>query len=107
MGAPLVGSPVQASVLTGGGIRFKGLRPKLQSKRLQMICEWGLPIGRQTGSQSSNQSKCRCSAATARPVLCCLPADPRRTLVCLLACSPAEGRGAAGPRVPGGQEATR
>lgn len=40
MGAPLVGSPVQANVLTGGGIRFKGLRPKLQSKRLQMICEW-------------------------------------------------------------------
>jgi hypothetical protein len=39
MGAPLVGSPVQASVLTGGSIKFKGLRPKLQSKRIQMICE--------------------------------------------------------------------
>ncbi|KAI3438198.1 hypothetical protein D9Q98_000635 [Chlorella vulgaris] len=37
MGAPLAGSPVQASVLTGGTIRFKGLRPKLQSKRIQMI----------------------------------------------------------------------
>lgn len=40
MGAPLVGSQVQASVLTGGSIHFKGLRPKLQSKRIQMICEW-------------------------------------------------------------------
>ena len=39
MGAPLVGSPVQATLLTGGGVRFKGMRPKLQSKRLQMICE--------------------------------------------------------------------
>lgn len=39
MGAPLAGSPVQASVLTGGGIRFRGLRPRVQSKRLQMICE--------------------------------------------------------------------
>ncbi|EFN54793.1 hypothetical protein CHLNCDRAFT_134758 [Chlorella variabilis] len=37
MGAPLVGSPVQASVLTGGGIKFKGLRPRLRSKRIQMI----------------------------------------------------------------------
>ncbi|KAL4452340.1 hypothetical protein ABPG75_008002 [Micractinium tetrahymenae] len=37
MGAPLVGSPVQASVLTGGSIRFRGVRPKVQSKRLQMI----------------------------------------------------------------------
>lgn len=41
MGAPLAGSPVQASVLTGGGIRFRGLRPKVQSKRIQMICEQG------------------------------------------------------------------
>lgn len=39
MGAPLVGSHVQASVLTGGSLHFKGLRPRLQSKRLQMICE--------------------------------------------------------------------
>ena len=45
MGAPLVGSPVQASVLTGGNIRFKGLRPRLQSKRLQMICEWEQSAG--------------------------------------------------------------
>ncbi|KAI7844150.1 hypothetical protein COHA_002285 [Chlorella ohadii] len=37
MGAPLVGSHVQASVLTGGSLHFKGLRPRLQSKRLQMI----------------------------------------------------------------------
>lgn len=37
MGAPLVGSSVQASVLTGGSLHFRGLRPKLQSKRLQMI----------------------------------------------------------------------
>jgi hypothetical protein len=44
MGAPLAGSPVQASVLTGGTIRFKGLRPKLQSKRIQMICECGGPL---------------------------------------------------------------
>jgi D-alanine-D-alanine ligase-like ATP-grasp enzyme len=39
MGAPLVGSPVQASVVTGGRITFRGLRPRLQSKRIQMICE--------------------------------------------------------------------
>jgi D-alanine-D-alanine ligase-like ATP-grasp enzyme len=41
MGAPLVGSPVQASVLTGGNLAFKGLRPRLHSKRIQMICEHG------------------------------------------------------------------
>lgn len=37
MGAPLAGSEVRASVLTGGKIKFRGLRPKLQSRRLQMI----------------------------------------------------------------------
>ena len=37
MGAPLAGSEVRASVLTGGGLKFSGLRPRLRSRRLQMI----------------------------------------------------------------------
>ncbi|GAB4818947.1 hypothetical protein N2152v2_005993 [Parachlorella kessleri] len=37
MGAPIVGSPLRATVVTGGGLRFHGLRPKVQSRRLQMI----------------------------------------------------------------------
>ena len=37
MGAPLVGSEARASVLTGGGIKFKGLKPKIRSKRVAMI----------------------------------------------------------------------
>lgn len=37
MGAPLVSSPVRASVVTGGGLRFKGLAPKIRSRRAQII----------------------------------------------------------------------
>jgi hypothetical protein len=37
MGAPLVGSDVRATVLTGGGVKFKGLRPKIRSRRVAMI----------------------------------------------------------------------
>ena len=38
MGAPVVGSNARASVMTGGGIKFKGsLRPRLRSRRIQMI----------------------------------------------------------------------
>jgi len=37
MGAPLVGSDVRATVLTGGGLKFKGFRPKLRSRRVAMI----------------------------------------------------------------------
>ncbi|RMZ52029.1 hypothetical protein APUTEX25_001223, partial [Auxenochlorella protothecoides] len=37
MGAPLVGSPVRATVLTGGKLRFKGLVPRIQSRRAQII----------------------------------------------------------------------
>lgn len=37
MGAPLAGSDVRAQVLTGGGFRLKGLRPRYRSRRLQMI----------------------------------------------------------------------
>lgn len=37
MGAPLAGSNLRASVLTGGGLYFKGWRPKLRSRRLQMM----------------------------------------------------------------------
>lgn len=37
MGAPVLGSDVRASVLTGGGLTFKGLRPKFRSRRVQMI----------------------------------------------------------------------
>ena len=110
MGAPLVGSPVQASVLTGGGIRFKGLLPKLQSKRLQMICEWRrLPIESQTASLKMYCCHSLPAALLATRCLpACLPADPPwRALACLLGCSPAQGRGAAGPGVLGGQEAAR
>lgn len=37
MGAPVAGSNVRASVVTGGGLRMKGLHPKLRSRRVQMI----------------------------------------------------------------------
>ena len=37
MGAPVAGSNVRATVLTGGGLRLKGLRPRLRSRRMQMI----------------------------------------------------------------------
>lgn len=37
MGAPVAGSDLRAYVLTGGGLRLKSLRPKLRSRRLQMI----------------------------------------------------------------------
>lgn len=37
MGAPVVGSNVRATVLSGGGLKFKGLRPRLRSRRVQMI----------------------------------------------------------------------
>jgi hypothetical protein len=37
MGAPVVGSDVRATVLTGGGLKFKGMRPKLRSRRVAMI----------------------------------------------------------------------
>ena len=87
MGAPLVGSHVQASVLTGGSLHFKGLRPRLQSKRLQMICEWvqrgaGLLRSREVsswvalprwhGPATPAQLKCFCS-----PRVPCSPAQGR------------------------------
>lgn len=37
MGAPVAGSNVRATVLTGGGLRLKGLHPKFRSRRVQMI----------------------------------------------------------------------
>lgn len=37
MGAPVAGSQLRASILTGGGLRVKNLVPKLRSRRLQMI----------------------------------------------------------------------
>jgi len=37
MGAPLTGSHLQASVLSGGGVRVKGYGLKVRSKRLHMI----------------------------------------------------------------------
>ncbi|KAK9806949.1 hypothetical protein WJX72_008426 [[Myrmecia] bisecta] len=37
LGAPLAGSDVRAMTMTGGGIRFRGLRPSYRSRRLQMI----------------------------------------------------------------------
>jgi hypothetical protein len=33
----VAGSNVRASVLTGGGLRMKGLQPRLRSRRVQMI----------------------------------------------------------------------
>lgn len=33
----MAGSNVRASVVTGGGLRMKGLHPKLRSRRVQMI----------------------------------------------------------------------
>lgn len=37
LGAPVVGSDVRATVVTGGGLKFKGLRPKLRARRVSMI----------------------------------------------------------------------
>ena len=37
MGAPLAGSDVRAYVMTGGGLRLKGLLPRYRSRRVQMI----------------------------------------------------------------------
>lgn len=37
MGAPIAGSSLRASVVTGGDLKFHGLLPRVQSKRLQMI----------------------------------------------------------------------
>ena len=37
MGAPLIGSDLRASVLTGGGVRFKGWWPRYRPRRVQMI----------------------------------------------------------------------
>ena len=37
MGAPLAGSDVRASVLTGGGLKFRGLRPRLRARRVHMM----------------------------------------------------------------------
>lgn len=37
MGAPVSGSHLQASVLSGGGVRLKGMKVKLRSRRLHMI----------------------------------------------------------------------
>ena len=37
MGAPIAGSALRATVVTGGGLKFRGLRPKVSSRRLQMI----------------------------------------------------------------------
>ena len=37
MGAPVAGSDVRAYVMTGGGLRLKGLAPRFRSRRCQMI----------------------------------------------------------------------
>ncbi|KAK9833541.1 hypothetical protein WJX81_003669 [Elliptochloris bilobata] len=37
LGAPVAGSDVRASVMTGGGLRLKGFWPKLRSRRVQMM----------------------------------------------------------------------
>lgn len=37
MGAPVTGSPLRAYVMTGGGLRMKGLLPRWRSRRIQMI----------------------------------------------------------------------
>ncbi|EIE27339.1 hypothetical protein COCSUDRAFT_55352 [Coccomyxa subellipsoidea C-169] len=37
MGAPVAGSDLRAYVMTGGGLRIKHLKPRLRSRRLQMI----------------------------------------------------------------------
>lgn len=37
MGAPLAGTDVRAYVTTGGGLRLKGLTPRLRYRRLHMI----------------------------------------------------------------------
>ena len=37
MGPPLAGSDVRAYVMTGGGVRLKGLLPRYRSRRVQMI----------------------------------------------------------------------
>ena len=37
MGPPLAGSDVRAYVMTGGGLRLKGLIPRYRSRRVQMI----------------------------------------------------------------------
>ena len=37
MGAPLVGSELRASVMTGGSLRFKGWWPGYRARRVQMI----------------------------------------------------------------------
>lgn len=37
MGAPLAGSDLRASVLTGGTLKFRGLVPRVRSRRVQMI----------------------------------------------------------------------
>ncbi len=90
MGAPLVGSHVQASVLTGGSLHFKGLRPRLQSKRLQMICEcrlrWAGRVATRGCMLSFNMggfSRAHCSVDARKLGRLRLPALP---------CSPAEGR---------------
>lgn len=37
MGAPLSGSNLRASVLTGGGLYVRGLRPKVRARRLHQL----------------------------------------------------------------------
>lgn len=37
MGAPLQGSPLRAFVQTGGHVYLKGMRPKLRTRRMQMM----------------------------------------------------------------------
>ncbi len=37
MGAPIAGSDLRAQILTGGGLRLKNLRPRIRSRRLQML----------------------------------------------------------------------
>ncbi len=37
MGAPIAGSDLRAQILTGGGMRLKNLRPRIRSRRLQML----------------------------------------------------------------------
>jgi hypothetical protein len=57
LGAPVAGSAVRASVVTGGGLKFKGLRPKLRSRRVQMI--WPLRGAERRGLVSLEAKKRR------------------------------------------------
>ena len=63
MGAPVAGSNVRATVLTGGGLRLKGLVPKLRSRRVQMI--FPLAGSERRGLVSLEAKKLKASSSTA------------------------------------------